>query len=224
MALILLIEDDAALGAMVRNELEIAGYSCTWAETGAAGLVAFGERAPELVLLDLMLPDHSGFVVLEHIRQRSQVPVIVLTARHVNEDKVRGLDLGADDYVTKPFWTEELLARIRARLRRNPAPSSGNRRSFGRLAIDFDARTVTVGTEPAHLSPTELDLLGYLVERAGRAVRSEQLIESVLVGEEGTRQALQTHMSRLRKKLGDEGGRILTVWGIGYRFDEGGDA
>jgi DNA-binding response OmpR family regulator len=220
---ILLIEDDSTLGDLLRVELDRAGYECVWARDASTGLDAFHAHHPALVLLDLMLPDYSGFFVLERLREVSQVPVIVLTARHLSSDKVRGLDLGADDYMTKPFWNEELLARVRARLRRNTAPQAARRVSFGAVCIDLDARTVTISGETEHLSPTEYALLVYLVERDGRAVRGEQLAEAVLTGEDTTRTALQTHVSRLRRKLGEDGQRIRTVWGIGYRFDSGDD-
>jgi DNA-binding response OmpR family regulator len=217
---ILLVEDDPTLGEMLKRELESATYEVEWAEDAASGLAAFHRQPPDLLLLDLMLPDTSGFVVLEKVREVASTPVILLTARHMNQDKVRGLDLGADDYVTKPFWNDELLARIRARLRRKEGESAPSRkRRVGAVLVDLDARSVSVGGASAHLSPTEFALLAYLLERDGRAVRSEQLIEAVLTGEESTRQALQTHMSRLRKKLHEDGERILTVWGIGYRVD-----
>lgn len=206
---------------MLRLELESAGYPCRWARDAAAGIEAFGEAAHALVLLDLMLPDQSGFDVLGRVRAISGVPVIVLTARHGSADKVRALDLGADDYVTKPFWTEELLARIRARLRRIPPPAEARDLSFGRLRIDRLGRTVTISGTVAHFSPTEFEVLLYLAERAGRSIRSDQILAALPTGDDATRTGLQTHVSRIRKKLGPEGGRIGTVWGIGYRFEEG---
>ncbi len=221
MARILLIEDDQSLGGLLEVELRRAGHDCTWAMDAFSGLSRFRAVDPELVLLDLNLPDHSGFDVLEQIRVDSLVPVIILTARNRNDDKVRGFDLGADDYVTKPFWHEELLARIRARLRR-PAPQEGGSdriRRHGVLSVDLEGRTVSVAGKVPHLTPTEFDLLAYLLHREGRAVRRQQLIDDVLVGEESTETALQTHISRLRRKLGEAGPRISTVWGIGYRFD-----
>lgn len=217
---ILLVEDDPTLGELLETELIRAGYSCSWSQDGTGGLAHFEAKEPDLVLLDLMLPDQSGFSVLSKIRESSQVPVIVLTAHNMSEDKVQGLDLGADDYVTKPFWNDELLARIRARLRRPTAAKEDARHSFGAVEIDLDARTVVVAGAEARLTPTEFELLEYLVMRLGRAVRREQLVSAVLRGDEATEQALQTHISRLRRKLKADGGRIRTVWGIGYRLDE----
>jgi DNA-binding response OmpR family regulator len=219
MARLLLVEDDPALGKSLLQTLVDGGHEARWETAALPGLEAARRWAPDLVLLDLMLPDRSGLEVLADLR--AIAPVIVLTARHSAADKVKGLDLGADDYVTKPFWNEELLARIRAQLRRER--SSSARLQLGSLGIDLVARLVDVGGERIGLSPTEFDVLAYLVERRGRAVRAEQAVADLLSGDDATRQALQTHVSRLRKKLGAEGARIGTVWGIGYRFEVGDD-
>lgn len=223
MSRILVIEDDVLLAEVVRDELTRHGYQVTVAHDGARGLGEFAKREPELILLDLILPDRNGFSILSDIRATSGVPVIILTSRDLGEDKVTGLDLGADDYVTKPFRPDELLARVRARLRR---PQSRNEpagtRTFGDVVVDLGARTVEVGGRPAHLTPTEFKLLEFLLRRQGKAVKREQLITALLGGEDASEQALQTHMSRLRRKLGDFGSRIRTVWGVGYRLDEEG--
>ena len=220
MASILLIEDDRALGSLLQGELERAGYRCTWRETVADGLAEFERSPPDLLLLDLMLPDGSGYRVLAEVRLRSQVPVIILTARTMSQDKVLGLDLGADDYVTKPFWNDELIARIRARLRRPEAVGAGARSHLlGEVRVDLTARRVVGPDGERHLTPTEFDILAYLLQRRGRAVRREQLATACLNAEEAPDQSLQTHLSRLRRKLGADGQQIRTVWGIGYRID-----
>lgn len=220
MSRILVIEDDRFLAEVVRDELGRNGYSVTVASDGAAGLAAFQKKEPDLVLLDLVLPDRTGFSILAELRSTSSVPVIILTSKDGGEEKVTGLDLGADDYITKPFRTDELHARIRARLRR-PAASREpyGTRTFGHVTVDLGARTVHVGSVVAPLTPTEFKLLEVLLRRHGRAVKREQLIAALHGGDNATEQALQTHISRLRKKLGGDGDRIRTVWGIGYRLD-----
>lgn len=212
---ILLIEDDAQLGSVLREELIQAGYSCTWADNGEKGLAAFRRQAPDLLLIDLMLPDRSGFSVVSEVRRTTTAPIIILTARTSGEDKVQGLDLGADDYITKPFWTEELLARIRARLRRPTEPRSVAF-EFGTLKINPSGHNATVEGKATSLTPLEFKLLLHLVKRADKTVLREDLVSEL---DEGGATALQSHISRLRKKLGAHGARIQTVWGLGYRFD-----
>ncbi len=217
---ILLVEDDPILGPLTARCLLDGGFPCTWAQDATSAMGEFLKNPPDLLLLDLMLPDRSGLSLLTEVRRTSSVPVILLTARTLSQDKVLGLDLGADDYLTKPFSTEELLARIRALLRRaQPPEPASSRLSFGSVTVDEEARTVTVGDRPCHVTPTEFEILRHLLVRAGRAVRREQLAEAVLLVDDPSGQVLQTHVSRLRTKLGGEGARIITVWGIGYRLD-----
>lgn len=220
MSRILVIEDDRFLAEIVREELTRAGYTPTLTHDGASGLAAFQKREPDLILLDLVLPDRTGFSILAEIRTQSAVPVIILTSKDGGEEKVTGLDLGADDYVTKPFRTDELLARVRARLRRpTSAREPYGTRNFGTVEVDLGARTVTVSGEEAGLTPTEFKLLEVLLRRHGKAVKREQLIAALNGGDQATEQALQTHISRLRRKLGGDGEKIRTVWGVGYRLD-----
>ncbi|MCB9766472.1 MAG: response regulator transcription factor [Alphaproteobacteria bacterium] len=215
---ILLIEDDTTLGWLLRDELRAAGYRCRWVDTAADGLTELAERPPALVLLDLMLPDRSGFAVIREVRKAHAVPIIVVSSRASSEDKIEALDLGADDYVTKPFSAGELLARIRARLRtRDPKPAA--RMAFGAVAVDRPARRVTVAGTPCALTPTELDVLLALLDRAGETVLHEDLAAEVLPGQDVSERAVHTHVSRLRRKLGADGARIETVWGLGYRLD-----
>jgi len=220
MTRLLLVEDDRALGAQIRDVLTEAGHEVRWERDGLAGLEAAKADEPDLLVLDVMLPTMDGFAVLSRLRDHSQVPVLLLTARTETEDKVRGLDLGADDYLTKPFWMEELLARVRARLRRPDLAREESQIRFGETVVDPEARSVERGGEPLELTRVEFDLLLHLLERPGRAVTRDQLVEAALQPEkEGTYRTLDTHFSRIRKKLGGDGKQIRTVWGIGYRFE-----
>lgn len=224
MARILVVEDDPFLQEVIRSELERNGFQVVLARDGTAGIAMFALHDPDLVLLDLVLPDRTGYAVLQELRaQSASVPIMMVTSRDGTEEKVASLDLGADDYIVKPFKPDELFARIRARLRRaggTPSDEAHNQVfRMGSAAVDLDARTVNVDGEPAHLTPTEFKLLEILIRKRGKAVRREGLINALLGGEESTEQALQTHISRLRRKLGGEGERIKTVWGVGYRLD-----
>jgi two-component system response regulator MtrA len=213
---VLVIEDDAKLGAQVVEHLRRGGYEPAWARDGNA--IVAGER-PEaaLVILDLMLPGAHGFDVLKALRAGSEVPVLVLSARVDTHDKVRALALGADDYLTKPFWPEELMERVRARLRR-PVLARGNVLEVGALRIDLATREVWIAGRAVELTRVELDLLAALARRPGAAVTRQWLADHVLDPErDGTDRNLDAHMSRLRKKLGS-GTLIRTVWGIGYRL------
>ncbi len=217
---VLLVEDDVLLGQQLKPELERAGFEVFWSRSVRAGLADHQKLDPDVVLLDLMLPDGSGYALLETLRKESETPVIVISARILGEDKVRALDLGADDYVTKPFWTNELTARMRAVLRRHVTMREPNRNLvFGQVEIDLAAREVFVTGQRVSLTPTEFALLEFFLERPHQALRRERIIDSVLRNPDAATEALQTPISRLRKKLGEDGSRIQTVWGIGYRFD-----
>lgn len=216
---LLLVEDDTEIARRLVRELERAGFVCTWREDVASGLRSLRAEPIEIVLLDLMLPDGTGFEFIEQARVWSQAPIIVLSARVVGDDKVRALELGADDYVTKPFWTNEVLARIRAVTRRHQAvPRPGVICRFDSVVVDLTAMTATVAEVPAQLTPTEFDLLAYLLQHPDEALSAERLASRVLDSDDAGADALRIHVSRLRKKLGDAGARIETVWGIGYRF------
>jgi two-component system response regulator MtrA len=215
---VVLVEDDERLGRQVADSLEEAGYATTWLRDG-------GRATPEalqgasLVILDLMLPGVHGLDVLKRLREACDVPVLVLSARNETADKVRALQLGADDYVTKPFWPEELRARVAARLRRPLLQRSGPLR-LGELAIDVAQRRVTVQDQPVELTRVEFDLLAALARRPGAAVSRAALVGNVLDPErEGGERTLDVHVSRLRKKLGVAGRLLATVWGVGYRLD-----
>ena len=214
---VLLVEDDTELGAQLLDRLTRAGYSPVWWKHGRS--IGAGELAEvELVILDLMLPGVTGLDMLKSLREHSDVPVLVLSARQDTGDKVRALQLGADDYMTKPFWPEELLERVRARLRR-PVLSRGPVTKIGALSIDRDKVEATLADRPLDLTPAEFAFLALLAERPGEPVTRRALAERVLDPEtDAQERGLDVHASRLRKKLG--AGWVETVWGVGYRVRE----
>lgn len=215
---ILLIEDDENLGRQIVEHLRAADFDPTWVKNGDDALLQSPDDY-QLLILDLMLPGAYGLDVLKSFRVDSDVPVLILSARNDTEDKVRALKLGADDFVTKPFWPEELLARIHARMRRPVLQRSGVIQA-GELAIDVVGRRVHVGETSVELTRVEFDLLAALAKRPDAAVPRSWLAEHVLDPErEGTERTLDVHISRLRKKLGDSGHRVATVWGVGYRLE-----
>jgi DNA-binding response OmpR family regulator len=217
---ILLIEDDPDLGAQLRRDLGKAGFEVTWVADGDEALSTSLEGM-DLVILDLMLPGAYGLDILKKYRLTSEVPVLIVTARDHTADKVRALGLGADDYVTKPFWPEELLARVKARLRRPELKKSDEKVvRAGALEIKESERRVLLSGQAVELSRTELEVLFSLSRRAGRPVERARIAEEALSEDgDGDGRALDVHVSRLRKKLGAEGKRIATVWGIGYRLE-----
>jgi two-component system response regulator MtrA len=217
---ILLVEDDAALGEQVVEALSQAGFEPHWVRDGddADGLRPDDYR---LIVLDLMLPGTYGMELLKRYRAKSEVPVLILSARDDTADKIRGLELGADDYVTKPFFPEELLARIHACLRR-PNLSNSQRLVVGAIVVDLERREATGSAGSLSLTPVELEILSTLARRKGAAVTREALVEAALdPAQESSRRTLDVHISRLRNKLGDDATQLETVWGIGYRLVDG---
>jgi DNA-binding response OmpR family regulator len=215
---VLVVEDDEKLARQVVACLKDGGFEPTWVAHGEAALAA-SPRSYALIVLDLMLPGAHGLDVLKRVRAECEVPVLVLSARNDTTDKVRALELGADDYLTKPFWPEELLARVHARLRR-PVMQRTGAIEIGELAIDPEGRGVTVRGEAVDLTKVEFDLLVALARRPGAAITRAWLVENVLDPErDGTERTLDVHVSRLRKKLGTAGGRVATVWGVGYKLE-----
>ncbi|MGY8904805.1 MAG: response regulator [Burkholderiales bacterium] len=229
---LLMIEDDARLASMVGEYLTQSGYGFTHAATGQQGLDllldAGGPGAVNLVILDLMLPDINGLEVCRRIRSQAhalaQIPVLMLTAKGDPMDRVVGLELGADDYLPKPFEPRELLARIRAILRRQTdgAVPSVKLLRFGSLEIDRDARTVMLHGKPCELTSYQFDLLIALAERAGRVLTRDQIMEAVRGRElEAFDRSIDVHMGRIRSAIEDDvkvPKRILTVRGVGYVF------
>ena len=223
-SLVLIVEDEPNIASFATMYLEAAGYRVIHADRGDDGLRKAEQEKPALVVLDLMLPGLDGFEVTRRLRQgdRAPVPIIMLTARDDAVDKVVGLELGADDYLTKPFNPRELVARVRAILRRSeaasapPPPESASFEIDG-LRIEVGARETFVGDEPVSLTPKEFDLLVALVEHRGLVLTREQLLERVwgytFLGDSRT---IDVHVRQLRKKLGDSC-PIQTVWGTGYK-------
>jgi two-component system, OmpR family, response regulator RegX3 len=224
---ILLVEDERAIAEGLKVSLESEGFQVAWAKDGNEALSAWERTRPDLIVLDLMLPGVSGTEVCRTIRARSDVPIIMLTARDTEVDRVVGLEIGADDYMTKPFSTRELVARIRAILRR--APLGGSLTTSDELPVeaagvrvDRSRHEVTVDGRTVELPPKEFELLATLVEHAGRVLTRNQLIDEVwgtdYVGDTKT---LDVHVRRLRGRIEDDATdprRLRTVRGVGYRF------
>ncbi len=221
---ILVVDDEPDITALVSYHLAKAGYRVTTASTGPEALKAAEEHAPDLVVLDLMLPNLSGYDVLESLRRRPEtrdVGVLVLTARKDEADRIKGLSLGADDYLVKPFSPQELVLRVGAVLRRlgEPAVASGNKLVAGPLAIDRGAHRVTVDGREVELTATEYKLLVTLAERRGRVQSRTQLLETVWDAHPDIQtRTVDMHMQRLRTKLGPAAELLETVRGFGYRF------
>jgi DNA-binding response OmpR family regulator len=220
---VLVIEDDADIGQVLRALLGRAGYQVVEASTGREGLRLFHQVRPELVILDVGLPDLDGWQVLERIRDMSDLPVLVLTARSAERDKVRGLNAGADDYLTKPFSKDELLARLGAiRRRQGIAPAARAAFDDGRLRIDFTHQQVTVDGQPVLLTPTEYRLLSALVRHTGQILSPDQLVELAWDDTDGLGPArVKYAVLRLRRKLewdNPDDSPLETVRGFGYRY------
>jgi DNA-binding response OmpR family regulator len=225
---ILLVEDAEDLAKVVLRELKSAGYNILYAETGEKALEIYPEQQPDLVILDWMLPGIDGLEVLRRLRASSSAPVLMLTARAEELDRVLGLEIGADDYLTKPFSMRELLARIRAILRRIEVlqqqlaadrASASNTLRWKELTLDPEAHTTSMAGELLDLSPTEFELLHLMLRNPGRAFSRSYLLDAVW-GEgyiQGDR-SVDNAVLRLRRKLGSLGDGIETVWGVGYRL------
>src|SRR5216117_1092653 len=224
MARILIVEDEPAMVAGLRDNFEYEGYDVITAEDGVAGLERALADDPDLVVLDVMMPRMSGLDVCKQLKaKRPSIPIIMLTARGQEIDKVVGLELGADDYVTKPFSIRELLARVRAILRRTEgAKKRLARYRFADVELDFETYRAKKGDEPLDLSPREFELLRYLIERKGETVSREKLLEDVWGYESyPSTRTVDTHIAKLRAKIGDSGSEprhILTIHGMGYKF------
>jgi len=223
MTRVLVVDDEPQIRRALRTSLEAHGYEVATAGTGEEGVLAAAETAPELVLLDLGLPDLDGTEVIERVRSFSDVPVIVLSVRDRQADKVAALDAGADDFVTKPFGVEELLARLRAALRRTRGEEPGAAiQDFGDLQIDLSRRLVTLGGERIHLTKTEYALLEAMVTNPGKLLTHQWLLRRVWgVGYAAESHYLRVYVRALRKKLGDAAAApalILTEPGVGYRW------
>jgi len=222
-ARILIVEDDPTVSEVVERYLSREGFLVETRSDGVAGLARALDSPPDLVVLDLMLPGMSGLEVCRRLRERAQVPVIILTARSSEVDRVRGLELGADDYVAKPFSPRELTARVKAVLRRAPgAPAGMALLRFGDLELDPATRETRLSGDPVDLTAKEFDLLAHLMRHPRRAFRREELLSSVWGFDYGDTSTVTVHVSRLRDKLEPDPGMpryVRTVRGVGYRFE-----
>lgn len=222
---VLVVDDDIKTVELVKLYLSRDGYRVLTANDGPEALRLAQESHPDLIVLDLMLPGMSGLDICRTIREESDVPIIMLTARTADEDKIAGLGLGADDYVTKPFSPRELAARVRAVLRRLPGERGPDEIKNGEIAVNFRKHEAYLEGKPLNLTPVEFKLLGVMVKEPGRVFSREQLIEEALGYDfEGFNRTIDVHILNLRRKLEPDPGDpryIKTVYGAGYKFLEG---
>jgi DNA-binding response OmpR family regulator len=226
-ARVLVVEDDPTVAEVVTRYLEREGFAVESVGDGNEALARTDAQLPDLVVLDIMLPGLDGLEVCRRLRSRAPIPVVMLTARGTEEDRVLGLDLGADDYVSKPFSPRELTARVKAVLRRAGGSSLGDLDraetvEYDGLQIDVGAREARVRGELATLTAREFELLAFLARRPRQVLRRDELLEHVWGYTYGDTSTVTVHIRRLREKIEDdpsEPRRIATVWGVGYRFD-----
>lgn len=223
---ILVIDDEERIRHLVRMYLEREGYSVEEAENGREALDKFRKRDYSLLIIDLMMPEIDGWRVCREVRESSDIPIIMLTARGEEFDRVLGFELGADDYLVKPFSTKELVARVKALLRRTGGSFVGNSSNlvFGPLKIEKDKHQVLIHDEPIALTPREFELLYFLAKNSGRVFSREQLMETVWGYDfYGDARTVDTHVKKIREKLSHPEVRsmLATVWGVGYKFDPG---
>jgi two-component system, OmpR family, alkaline phosphatase synthesis response regulator PhoP len=218
---LLLVEDEESIGTLVRAYLEQSGYRVAWVRSGEDALQQLEYIRPRLVVLDIGLPGKDGFDVCRAVRARSSVPIVMLTARDEEADRVAGLEVGADDYVTKPFSPRELAARVKAVLRRTEPSVRSERLVLGDIELDRDAHEVTVAGEVVELTGKEFDLLAYLVENTGIVVSRDQLLDRVWgMSYAGGTRTVDVHVAQLRRKLARPE-LIRTVRGAGYKAVSG---
>ena len=226
-ATVLIVDDDQMLRDAVQRKLEGEQFKTITAATGAEALEVLNRPetpTPDLVLLDIMLPDIEGTSVCQQIRQKSSVPIIMLTARNEEADRILGLELGADDYITKPFSPREMVARVKAVLRRvGPGASLAQKRVLegAGVVLDLDSREVTVNGDSVDLTPTQMRLLQVLMEQPGRVFSTDELLESVWDYRQYDPHLVETHISNLRNRIEDDPKnpqRIITVRSFGYKF------
>lgn len=220
---ILVVEDDSNIADLLRMYLEKEGYSVRIAADGGTALEAFKRETPDLILLDVMLPVKDGWSVCAKIRETSRVPIIMLTARGEVFDRVSGLEMGADDYIVKPFEMKEVLARINAVLRRSELPESTQKRLvFDKLVINLDSYELLVGGQKVDAPPKELELLYHLASSPNRVFTRNQLLDEVWGFDYfGDSRTIDVHIKRLREKLENISDQwvLKTVWGVGYKFE-----
>lgn len=221
---ILVVEDEDTIREVIRRYLEREGYQVREAADGYTALDILAEAEPDLIVMDLMLPGIDGLTLTRQLRQHSRVPVIMLTARGDTSDRIRGLDLGADDYLPKPFSPRELVSRIQAVLRRG-APAEPARLRFGTVEMDLDSRTVTRGSQNVKLTAREFDLLWFMASHPGQVFTRERLLDNVWGADfAGDPSTVTVHIRHLREKIESDPGEpqhLITVWGVGYRLERG---
>lgn len=223
-ARVLVVEDDPGILRALKTNLTRHGFDVETAETGAEALDAYSRRRPDLILLDLGLPDVDGTVVIQEVRAHANTPIVVLSVRGAERDKVTALDLGADDYLTKPFGVEELLARVRVALRHAVGAAPGTAAVFntGELEMDIERRRVRVGGEEVHLTPTEYDLLKAFISQPDKVLTDRMLLRAVWGPEYGSEaHYLHVYVARLRRKIETDPQSpryLLTEPGVGYRL------
>ena len=222
---VLVVDDEQALRDFIRKNLEARGFSVHTAANGLEALAVFNTQALDLIILDVMMPHMDGLETTRRIRLQALTPIIILTALSEEKDKVAALDLGADDYLTKPFGVEELLARVRAVLRRarpQPAPTASGLLRAGELTLDAAAHLVTLRGEAIRFTPTEYELLHYLMRHAGKVITHRELLQRVWGAEYGDEaEYLRVYIRRLRQKIEADPlnpRHLLTEHGVGYRF------
>lgn len=222
---LLIVDDEARIRDLIRKYAAFEGYNVEKASNGMEAIEKCRQKNYDLIIMDVMMPELDGFSACREIRRKSQVPVIMLSARGEEYDRIHGFELGIDDYVVKPFSPRELMMRVSAVLKRTaanvPAASDGERVTIGDMVVDFAARQVTIKGEKLNLSPKEYDLLFYMVRNRGIALTREKLISDVwgydFFGDDRT---LDTHIKLLRKSLGEYADKITTLRGVGYRFEK----
>ena len=223
MKTILVVDDKASVRTLVREYLTAEGFRVVTAEHGQAALYTARQEKPDLILLDIMMPELDGFAFIQAFRKESDTPVILLTAKLEESDKVIGLELGADDYITKPFGMRELVARIHTVMRRaGQIPHPSTRLQRGEILLDRETHSVTVAGQPVHLTPSEFDLLAFLMDAPGRVFSRLDLLEDLQgTSFEGVARTIDVHIRNLRTKIESDPANpryIETVFGIGYRF------
>ncbi len=221
---ILVVDDEETIREVVRRYLEREGFTVREAEDGYAALDAIAESPPDLIVLDLMLPGIDGLTITRNLQDQQRIPIVMLTAKTEVRDRIRGLDLGADDYVTKPFSPQELISRIRAVLRRvEPDDQPTQTIEFGNLCLDPVSRSLTSGSRDIPLTTTEFDLIWFLATHPRQVFSRSQLLDKVWGYEYfGDASTVTVHISRLREKIEPDQKdhrHILTVWGVGYKFE-----
>ncbi|MGD0877902.1 MAG: response regulator transcription factor [Anaerolineales bacterium] len=223
MKTILVVDDKASVRTLVREYLTAEGFRVVTAENGQTALYTARQEKPDLILLDIMMPEMDGFAFIRSLRKESDTPVILLTAKLEESDKVIGLELGADDYVTKPFGMRELVARIHTVMRRaGKIPHPSSRLQIGEILLDRETHSVTVAGQPVHLTPSEFDLLALLMDAPGRVFSRLDLLEDLQgTSFEGVARTIDVHIRNLRTKIESDPTNpryIETIFGIGYRF------